>query len=68
MWFPLVSVRARIGEVTMAEHGFAVCLGMGVDWVCGTPEWARLQQPLVLMRARVGVRCRTGENQDKRIG
>ena len=33
----------------------ATSLGMGVAWVCSVTDWARLQNLLVLMRARIGV-------------
>lgn len=30
-------------------------ISMHVDWVWGKPDWARLQDLLVLTRARIGV-------------
>lgn len=33
----------------------AVSLSVGVDWVCGSTDWADLQQPIILLRAKVGI-------------
>lgn len=32
-----------------------VSLGLGVDWVWGRLDWARLQHPVVIMRVSIDV-------------